>query len=117
MDCTGGGIKSSLDQHTKRYNVDRGTFGSLYDRKSSDSPVKSATQRILVSMPMTPATNARFFLSSDEKNRNSRILGHVNFRVQNDCFAYKRNKNGLVSGFWCDPEGRKEEKKEERGGS
>ena len=33
MDCTGVAIKSSPDQHTKRYNVDRVTFDSLYDRK------------------------------------------------------------------------------------
>ena len=34
-----------------------------------------------------------------EKNRNSRLLGHVNFDGQNHRFVRKGNKNGFISGF------------------
>ena len=34
-----------------------------------------------------------------EKNRNSMLLGHVNFDGQNHHFVRKGNKNGFISGF------------------
>ena len=35
----------------------------------------------------------------EKKNRNSRLLGHVNFDGQNHRFVRKGNKNGFISGF------------------
>ena len=34
-----------------------------------------------------------------EKNRNSRLPGHVNFDGQNHCFVRKGYKNGFISGL------------------
>ena len=36
---------------------------------------------------------------SSKKNRNSRLLGHVNFDSQNHRFFRNGNKNGFISGF------------------
>ena len=38
-------------------------------------------------------------LLSYQKNRNSRLLGHVNFDGQNHRFVRKGNTNGFISGF------------------
>ena len=38
-------------------------------------------------------------LENQQKNRNSRLLGHVNFDCQNHRFVRKGNKNGFISGF------------------
>ena len=49
---------------------------------------------------MSRSGNKSVFITfSDKKNRNSRLLGHVNFDGQNHRFVRKGDKNGFISGL------------------